>query len=100
MCQDVEIIGEKSVPRISIENFIEMMTIGTKKTKFKQTKKKKEEELEKDVLAIELYPSSEEKQYLLLEVLKQKQEVKSLRQSLQKMCPMSFAWYLDEMKLP
>ena len=103
MCQDVEIVGDKSVPRISTDNFIEMMTVSTKKPKTNRRNKKnrkiKGEVIEKDVLAIELSPSNDENQFLLSEILKEKEKSKSLRASLQKMCPTSFSWYLNELKL-
>ena len=95
MCQDVEIVGDKSIPQISINNFIEIMRVETKKLKKKQVKKKMERDvIEKDVLAIELIPSSEEKQNYLSEILNDEEESKSLRQSLQKICPITFSWFL------
>ena len=103
MCQDVEIVGDKSVPKISTDNFIEMMTVSTKKPKVKRRNKKnrkiKGEVIEKDVLAIELSPSNDENLFLLSEIIKEKEKSKSLRLSLQKMCPITFSWYLNELKL-
>ena len=96
MCQDVEIVGHKSIPQISIDNFIKIMTKETNRIKEKKVNTEKEETLEKDVLAIELVPSNEQKQFLLLDILKEREESKSIRQSLVKICPISFSWYLDK----
>ena len=96
MCQDVEIVGHKSIPQISIDNFIKIMTKETNRIKEKQVETGKDEIIEKDVLAIELVPSNEQKQFLLLDILKEREESKSIRQSLVKICPISFSWYLDK----
>ena len=96
MCQDVEIVGHKSIPQISIDNFIKIMTKETNRIKEKKVNTEKEETIEKDVLAIELVPSNEQKQFLLLDILKEREESKSIRQSLVKICPISFSWYLDK----
>ena len=96
MCQDVEIVGHKSIPQISIDNFIKIMTKETNSLKEKKVNTEKEETIEKDVLAIELAPSNEQTQFLILEILKEKEERKSMRQSLVKICPISFSWYLDK----
>ena len=96
MCQDVEIVGHKSIPQISIDNFIKIMTKETNRIKENQVKTAMGETIEKDVLAIELVPSNEQKQFLLLDILKEKEESKSIRQSLVKICPISFSWYLDK----
>ena len=96
MCQDVEIVGHKSIPQISIDNFIKIMTKETNRIKEKQVETGKDEIIEKDVLAIELVPSNEKKQFLLLDILKEREESKSIRQSLVKICPISFSWYLDK----
>ena len=96
MCQDVEIVGHKSIPQISIDNFIKIMTKETNRIKEKKVNTEKEETIEKDVLAIELVPSNEQTQFLILEILKEKEESKSMRQSLVKICPISFSWYLDK----
>lgn len=95
MCQDVEIVGDKSIPQISINSFIEIMRVESKKLKKKRVQKKKEREvIGKDVLAIELIPSNEEKQHCLWEILNEQEESKSLRQSLEKICPISYSWFL------
>ena len=95
MCQDVEIVGDKSIPQISINSFIEIMRVESKKLKKKRVQKKKEREvIGKDVLAIELIPSNEEKQHCLSEILSEREESKALRQSLEKICPISYAWFL------
>ena len=96
MCQDVEIVGHKSIPQISIDNFIKIMTKETNRIKEKKVNTEKEKTIEKDVLAIELAPSNEQTQFLILEILKEKEERKSMRQSLVKICPISFSWYLDK----
>ena len=53
MCQDVEIVGEKSIPKISLKKYVETVKAGLKEIKKKWFKKKlKKHVLEKDVLII------------------------------------------------
>ena len=42
MCQDLEIVGGKSVPQISLKKFIDMANAETKAAKEKGTKTKKD----------------------------------------------------------
>ena len=97
MCQDVEIVGEKSIPRVSLKQFIQMVRVESKATKRKHPKKKIEKKvLEKDVLAIEIVPSNAKKTFKLAQFFKNKEESNSLRQSFEKICPTSFTWFLNK----
>ena len=97
MCQDVEIVGEKSIPKISLKKFIELARAESKTVKKKKTKKKiREHVLEKDILAIEIVPSNAKKTFLLAKFLKVKEESNPLRQSFKKICPASFTWFLNK----
>jgi hypothetical protein len=97
MCQDVEIVGEKSIPTISLKKFIELVRAESKTAKKKRPKKKIQRQvLEKDVLAIQIVPSNSKKTFLLTKFLKEKEESNPLRQSLQTICPASFAWFLNK----
>ena len=97
MCQDVEIVGEKSIPKISLKKFIELVRAESKTVKKKRPKKKIQRQvLEKDVLAIEIVPSNSKKTFLLAKFLKENDESNPLRQSFQKICPASFTWFLSK----
>ena len=97
MCQDLEIVGGKSVPQISLKKFIDMANAETKATKEKGTKTKKDKKvLEKDILAIEITPSSSKNTFLLKNVLKEQDLNNSLRQSFEKICPESTNWLINE----
>ena len=72
MCQDLEIVGGRSVPQISLKKFIGIANAETKAAKEKGPKTKKDKKvLEKDILAIEISPSSSKTTFLLKNVLKE-----------------------------
>ena len=97
MCQDLEIVGGKSVPQISLKKFIDMANAETNAAKEKGTKTKKDKKvLEKDILAIEITPSSSKNTFLLKNVLKEQDLNNSLRQSFEKICPESTNWLVNE----
>ena len=97
MCQDLEIVGGRSVPRISLKKFIDMANAEIKVAKEKGAKTKKDKKvLEKDILAIEISPSSSKTTFLLKNVLKEQDLNNSIRQSFEKICPESTNWLINE----
>lgn len=97
MCQDVEIVGEKSIPKISLKKFVEMVKVESKVLTKKRPKKKiKKQVLEKDILALEIVPSNSKETFILNQFFKDKEESNSLKQSFEKICPTAFAWFLNK----
>ena len=97
MCQDLEIVGGRSVPQISLKKFIGMANAETKAAKEKGPKTKKDKKvLEKDILAIEISPSSSKTTFLLKNVLREQDLNNSIRQSFEKICRESTNWLINE----
>ena len=97
MCQDLEIVGGRSVPQISLKKFIGMANAETKAAKEKGPKTKKDKKvLEKDILAIEISPSSSKTTFLLKNVLQEQDLNNSIRQSFEKICRESTNWLINE----
>ena len=100
MCQDVEIVGEKSIPIFSVERFVEMANVEHGGIMKKKRKKKKKKFLEKDILAIQIVPS-DSKSFIFLDYAKYLlsttiEDNNLLKLSFEQICPTAFAWLLNK----
>ena len=97
MCQDVEIVGENSIPKLSTQNFLDIITedfIKHKKVKRRKRKKKKANNaLEKDVLAIQIDPSNSNMFLFKNLTTKKTKESEALKLSLGSVCPFAYEWF-------
>ena len=97
MCQDVEIVGEKAIPKISLKKYVETVKAGLKEIKKKQSKKKvKKQVLAKDVLAVEIVPSNSKKTFILAKSREDKRQRHLIKQSFETICPTTLGWFLDK----
>lgn len=97
MCQDVEIVGEKSIPKLSTQKFIDIITSEFNQYKNvkrrKRRKKKTNNALEKDVLAIQIVPSNSDMFLFKNLTTKKTKERKALKLSLESICPFAYQWF-------